>query len=72
MKTLLAAAVVTTSFTFTGPFGADEANAGGRNERVAVCDHYRAKAQAHSRRGNIGRSDYYWHLFSACMNHRID
>ena len=72
MKTILAAAVVATTFTFTGPFSVEEANAGGRNERIAVCDHYRAKAQAHGRRGNVDRADYFWHLFTACLNHRID
>ena len=72
MKTLLAAAVVATTFSFTGPFAVEEANAGGRNERIAVCDYYRTQAQSHARHGDFDRSEYFWHLFRACLDHRID
>ena len=73
MRTLLVAALFATTFTTTASFVAvEDADARGRNERIAVCDWYRTKAQAHARYGNFERSEYYWHLFRACMDHRID
>ena len=73
MKTVFAAAVLATAFTISSPFAnVPEANAGVRNDRVVVCDWYRTKAQVAARRGNIDKSDHYWHLFRACMNHRIN
>ncbi len=72
MKTLLTAALFAATFAASFPAaGIDKANAF-RNERIAVCDWYRTKAQSYARRGNIERSDHYWDLFRACMNHRID
>ncbi|MEM7429754.1 MAG: hypothetical protein AAF441_27100 [Pseudomonadota bacterium] len=72
MKTLLSAAVVATAFSLAGPMAISEADAGSRNDRTAVCDYYRDKAYASSRRGHFERANYYWHLFRACQEHRID
>ena len=73
MKSLYAAAALATAFTFSAPmFGVDEADARGRKDRIQVCDWYRTKAQFASLRGNPDKSEFYWHLFRACMAHRID
>ncbi len=73
MKTLLSAAVVAAAFSLAAPIGVNDAEAaGGRNDRTAICDYYRDKAQASRRRGHYDRADYYWHLFRACQAHRID
>lgn len=74
MKALFAVAALATAFTFSAPFfGVNDADARGtRNERIQVCDWYRTKAQFASLRGNYDKSEYYWHLFRACMKNRID
>jgi len=72
MKTLFATAVLAAAFTLSSPVaGVDEANAF-RKDRIQVCDWYRTKAQFASLRGDHDKSEFYWHLFRACMNHRID
>ncbi|NNF77793.1 MAG: hypothetical protein HKN05_07155 [Rhizobiales bacterium] len=73
MKTLCAAAILATAFMFSSPIaGVDQANASDRRDRIQVCDWYRTKAQFASLRGNLDKSEFYWHLFRACMNDRID
>ena len=73
MRVLFAAAFLATAFTFSSPVtGVDQANATDRRDRIQVCDWYRTKAQFASLRGNIDKSEFYWHLFRACMNDRID
>ncbi len=73
MKALLAASAIATVFAISAPFfGATPAEAGTRNERIQVCDWYRTKAQFASLHGNIDKSEFYWHLFRACMKNRID
>ena len=72
MKTLLSAAVVAATFSLAVPLSVTEADAGTRNDRAAICDYYRDKAYAASRRGHLDRANYYWHLFRACQEHRID
>ncbi len=73
MKSVFAAAALATAFVFTAPVvGIDDAEANSRRDRIHVCDWYRTKAQFASKRGNFDKSEFYWHLYRACMNHRID
>lgn len=73
MKTLFAAAILTAAFTLSAPIaGVDQAEAGSRKDRVSVCDWYRTQAQFASLHGKHDKSEFYWHLFRACMNDRID
>ena len=74
MKALFATATLAAVFTISSPFaGVEEADArGARNERIQVCDWYRTKAQFASLNGNVDKSEFYWHLFRACMKNRID
>jgi hypothetical protein len=73
MKTLYAATILAVVFSLSGPLtGANHAEASSRKDRVSVCDWYRTQAQFASLRGNQDKSEFYWHLFRACMNDRID
>ena len=72
MKTLLSAALVAATFSLAVPLSVTPADALDRNDRAAICDYYRVKAKAASRRGHYDRANYYWHLFRACQEHRID